>query len=165
MNQNPWNSINASSIKIPTHRHGHTLDLIITLANTTLNPIITSSYIVTSYHYPIFTNIHVHPNHLHFPHQQPSPIVISTPLTTPNLLMTSSQVLSSQTRPAVCPTYSTHILQLFAHYLIITPSPHQNQQILSHCSHSLHYHWNSQAHDCPLQPRTHLCRRLLSFRP
>ena len=33
-------------VKIPTHRHGHTLDLIVTPANTTLNPIITSSHIV-----------------------------------------------------------------------------------------------------------------------
>ena len=35
---------------------------IITLANTTRNPIITSSYIVTSDHYPICTNINVLPN-------------------------------------------------------------------------------------------------------
>ena len=38
------------------------LDVIITLANTTLNPIITSSYIVTSDHYPILTSVNVHPN-------------------------------------------------------------------------------------------------------
>ena len=49
-------------VKIPTHRHGHTLDLMITPSNTTLNPIITSSNIVTSDHYPIFTSINVHPN-------------------------------------------------------------------------------------------------------
>ena len=49
-------------VKIPTHRHGHTLDLIITPANTTLNPVITSADIVTSDHYPIFTSINVHPN-------------------------------------------------------------------------------------------------------
>ena len=49
-------------IKIPTHRHDHTLDLIITHANTTINPIITSSHIVTSDHYPIFTSINVRPN-------------------------------------------------------------------------------------------------------
>ena len=49
-------------VKMPTHRHGHFLELIITSANTTLNPIITSSLIVTSDHYPIFTSINVHPN-------------------------------------------------------------------------------------------------------
>ena len=49
-------------MKTPTHRHGHTLDLIITPANTTLNPIITSSHIVTSDHYPIFTSINVYTN-------------------------------------------------------------------------------------------------------
>ena len=46
-------------VKISTHRHSHTLDLIITPVNTTLNPIITSSHIVTSDHYPIFTSINV----------------------------------------------------------------------------------------------------------
>ena len=51
-------------VKIHTHRHGHTLDLIISLANTTLSPIINSSYIVTSDHYPIFTNINVRPSPL-----------------------------------------------------------------------------------------------------
>ena len=50
------------NVKIPTHRHGHTLDRIITPANTTLNPVITSSHIVTSAHYSIFTSINVHPN-------------------------------------------------------------------------------------------------------
>ena len=49
------------NVKISTHRHGHTLDLIITSANTTLNPVITSSHIVASDHYPIFTSINVHP--------------------------------------------------------------------------------------------------------
>ena len=49
-------------VKIPTYTHGHTLDLIITPANTTLNPIIDSSYIVTSDHYPLFTSINVHHN-------------------------------------------------------------------------------------------------------
>ena len=41
-------------VKIRTHTDGHILDLIINPANTTLNPIITSSQIVTSDHYPIF---------------------------------------------------------------------------------------------------------------
>ena len=49
-------------VKIPTHRHGRTLDLIITPTNTTLNPIITSSHIVTSDHYQIVTSINVLPN-------------------------------------------------------------------------------------------------------
>ena len=49
-------------VNITTHRHGHTIDLIITPAKTTLNQIITSSHIGTSDHYPIFTSIDVHPN-------------------------------------------------------------------------------------------------------
>ena len=57
---------------------------------------------------------------IHLPHQQPSPIAVSTPLTTPNSLMTSTQVLALQTFPAACPTCSTHFLQPFAHYSIIT---------------------------------------------
>ena len=106
-------------IKIPTHKYGQTLNLIITLANTTINPVITSSYIFTSYHYPIFTTINARPNPS--PHQQPSPIAASTPLTIPDLSMTSTQVLSLRTLSAPCPCYSTHISQPFAHYLIITP--------------------------------------------
>ena len=43
-------------VKIPTHRHGHTLDLIITLVNIPLNLIVTSSFIVTSDHYPILVS-------------------------------------------------------------------------------------------------------------
>ena len=58
--------------KIPTHSHGHTLDFILTPANTTLNSIITSSHIVTSDHYPIFAT--------YLPHQQPSSIAVSTSL-------------------------------------------------------------------------------------
>ena len=54
----------------------------------------------------------------HLPHQQPSPIAVSTLLTTPNLLMTSTKVLSSQTFPAACLTCLMHISQPFAHYLI-----------------------------------------------
>ena len=60
--------------------HGHILDLVITLASTTLNLIITTSFIVTSDYYPIFTNLP--------PHLQSSPIAVSTPLTTLNLLLT-----------------------------------------------------------------------------
>ena len=96
-----------------------TLALIITLANTTLNPIITSSYIITSDHYPIFTNINVHPN------PPPPPTTFTyrriNDFDYPKLLMTSIQILSSQTRPAACPTYSIYIPQTFAHYLFITP--------------------------------------------
>ena len=106
-------------MKIPTHRHGHTLDLIITPANSTLNPIITSSYIVISHYYPIFTSINVHPNPP--PHQQPSSIAVSTPLTTKNSSTTSTQFLSLQTLPATCPICSTYFSQPFAHYSIITP--------------------------------------------
>ena len=36
------------------------------------------------------------------PHQQPSPIAVSTPLTTPSSSATSTQVLSLQTLPAAC---------------------------------------------------------------
>ena len=57
----------------------------------------------------------------HLPHQQPSPIAVSTPLTTPNSLMTSTQVLSLQTLPAACQTCSTDFSQPVAHYSIITP--------------------------------------------
>ena len=49
-------------VKNPTHRHGHTLDLIITPAITTFNPILTSAHIATTDHCPIFTSINVHPN-------------------------------------------------------------------------------------------------------
>ena len=58
---------------------------------------------------------------IHLPHQQPSPIAVSTPLTIPNSLMTSTQVLSFQTLPAACQTCSTHFSQPFDHYSIITP--------------------------------------------
>ena len=54
-------------VKNPTHGHGHTLDLIITPAITTLDPVITSSHIVTSDHYPNFTSINVYPNPTHPP--------------------------------------------------------------------------------------------------
>ena len=56
----------------------------------------------------------------HFPHQQPSPIAVSAPLTTPNSLMTSTQVLWLQILTAASPTCSTHFSQPFAHYSIIT---------------------------------------------
>ena len=58
---------------------------------------------------------------IHLPHQQPSRIAVSTTMTTPNSLMTSTQVLSLQTLPAACPTCSTHFSQPFAHYSIIMP--------------------------------------------
>ena len=63
----------------------------------------------------------------HLPHQQHSSIAVSTPLTTPNSLMTSTQVRSLPTLPAACPTCSTHFSQPLAHYSTITPpsSPKQ----------------------------------------
>ena len=100
-------------IKIPIHRHGHTLDLIITPANAILKPIVTP-YIVTSDHYPIFTSINVHPN------PPPPPTTFTyRPINDINyhkfiddlnssLLITNPQLLDSFSQP-------------FAHYSIITP--------------------------------------------
>ena len=44
----------------------------------------------------------------HLSHQQLSPIAVSTPLATPNSLMTSTQVLLLQNLSAVCLTRATH---------------------------------------------------------
>ena len=49
-------------IHIPTHKQGHTLDLLITHVNITLNPIISSSVMVTSDHVPILSSINIIPN-------------------------------------------------------------------------------------------------------
>ena len=57
----------------------------------------------------------------HLPHQQPSPIAASTPLTTPNSSPPSTQVLSLETLPAASPICSTYFSQPFANYSIITP--------------------------------------------
>ena len=45
---------------------------------------------------------------IHLPHQQPSPIAESTPLTTLNSSTTSTPVLPLQTLPAACPICSTY---------------------------------------------------------
>ena len=97
-------------VKIPTHRHGHTLDLVIILASTTLNLITTSSFIVTSKRYPIFTNVNVRPN----PLPPPTPFTYRriNASTTLSVLLTITQVLSSLTLPAACPTCSTHFSTL-----------------------------------------------------
>ena len=63
----------------------------------------------------------------HLPHKQPSPIAVSTPLTTPNSSTTSTQVLSLQTLSDACPICSTYFSQPFAHYSIITPPPLRTQ--------------------------------------
>ena len=46
-------------VNFPTHRQGHTLDVIITPANSTLSPIITYSQISPSDHFPIFTQLNI----------------------------------------------------------------------------------------------------------
>ena len=57
----------------------------------------------------------------HLRHQQPSPIAVSTPMTTTNSSTTSAQVLSLETLPAARPICSTYFTQSFANYSIITP--------------------------------------------
>ena len=49
-------------IHIPTNKQGHTLDLLITHVNSTLNPIISSSVMITSDHVPILSSIIIIPN-------------------------------------------------------------------------------------------------------
>ena len=106
-------------VKIPTHRHGHTLDLIITPAKTTLNPIITSSHIITSDHYPIFTSINVRPN-------TPPPLTTFTyrrinSIDYPKFIddLNSSPLFKNP--PSGLPDLRDSFSQPFAHYSIITP--------------------------------------------
>ena len=112
-------------VQIPTHIHGHTLDLIITPANTTLNPIITSSHIVTSDHYPIFTNINVHPKS----HPPPTTFIYRriNAIDYPEFIddLNSSPLITNP--PSCLPDLLDSFSQPFAHYSIIKPSPHQNQ--------------------------------------
>ena len=48
---------------ILTHTHGHTLDLVITSASTSLNPIISHAVNTTSDDFPIFSQCHITLNH------------------------------------------------------------------------------------------------------
>ena len=48
-------------VNFPTHRCGHTLDVIITATNSTLSPKITHSQISPSDHFPIFTELNIQP--------------------------------------------------------------------------------------------------------
>ena len=48
-------------VSFPTHRHSHTLDLVITSANSTLSPTLTFSPISPSDHFPIISSLHISP--------------------------------------------------------------------------------------------------------
>ena len=106
------------AVKIPTHRRGYTLDLIITPANTTLNSIITSSHIVTSDHYPIFTSINVCSNPL------PPPTTFTyrhiNAIDYPKFIddLNSSPLITNP--PSCLPKLLDLFLQPFAHYSTIT---------------------------------------------
>jgi exonuclease III len=52
-------------VNFPTHRCGHTLDLIITATNSTLSPVISHSQISPSDHFPIFCELNIQPQCLH----------------------------------------------------------------------------------------------------
>ena len=114
-------------VNIPTRRHCHTLDLAITLASTSLNPIITSSFIVTSYHYPVLTNINVHPN------PPPPPTTVTHRCI--NAIDKPIFIIDLNSNPII-----TKMLDIYfsIHCLIITLL--SSLKPIKHRSHSLDYH-------------------------
>ena len=145
------------------HRHGHTLDLIITLANTTLNTIITSSHIVTSDHYPILTSINVSPN----PPRPPTTFTyrrinaIDYPKFIDNLNLSSLI-----TNPPSClPDLLVSYIGIVIHNSIITLLSSPNQINPLALLPLLDHHWNSQSQVRLPPSSTHLHRLTLYFRP